>query len=380
MIRDGRHGRLASCAILAVGLCLFPRSRVVAAEAPPSPVSASAATPDAQKQAQKDLAAGQKLLKKGQFEEALAKLRASYAADPSGAALMGMGEAERQLDRPGDAYRDYDKALSAPSGDLQPADREAAQRALAELAALTGNGEGDAVGDRRDLHGRRPRARPRRDWPPAPAVAGASRVRGEQAGLRAAHVPRLGDGGQGSRDDADAQARGRRARRERRRSCHCRAPVPPRSRTRADVAASSTAPAAAPPPAALIASAATTRSDDAAASAGHSAAGHLSAAGRATSGHAECRQPPHPRSRRHLRLRSRRRHHHRRLRRLRQPCPTRRRRPQLLHPRRHGPATRRDSASGRHADPSSRTGSHPDSVGRPAPAAAADHRADSAAA
>jgi hypothetical protein len=138
VIRDGRSGRLASCGILVVGLSLFARSSVVAAEAPPSPASASVATPDAQKQGKKDLAAGQKLLKTGQFEEALAKLRASYAADPSGAALMGMGEAERQLDRPGDAYRDYEKALSSQAGDLQPPDREAAQRALAELAALTG--------------------------------------------------------------------------------------------------------------------------------------------------------------------------------------------------------------------------------------------------
>ena len=66
------------------------------------------------------------------------RLQASYAADPSGAALLGMGEAERQLDRPAEAYRDYEKALAAPAGDLQPADREAAQRTLGELAAQTG--------------------------------------------------------------------------------------------------------------------------------------------------------------------------------------------------------------------------------------------------
>lgn len=124
--------------MILVGLCLFMGSTVVAAEPPPSTAPVSTATPEARTQAKKDLAAGQKLLKKGQFEEALTKLRASYAADPSGAALMGMGEAERQVDRPGEAYRDYEKALSDPAGDLQPADREAAQRAVAELAALTG--------------------------------------------------------------------------------------------------------------------------------------------------------------------------------------------------------------------------------------------------
>ncbi|HEY6477688.1 MAG TPA: PEGA domain-containing protein [Polyangia bacterium] len=138
MNRNSRQHRFGSSPILAAGFFLFMRAGVAAAEPPPSPAPPSAATPEARTQAKKDLASGQRLVKRGQFDEALAKLRASYAADPSGAALMGMGEADRQLDRPGDAYRDYQRALSDPAGDLQPADREAAQRALTELAALTG--------------------------------------------------------------------------------------------------------------------------------------------------------------------------------------------------------------------------------------------------
>src|SRR5579863_4139981 len=122
-IRQRLVRALASRAILAVGLSLVLGGSAVAGEG---------------SQAKRDLVAGQKLLRRGQFDEALAKLRASYAGEPSGAALMGMGEAERQLDHPAEAYRDYEKALSDPSGDLQPADREAAQRALGELAGLTG--------------------------------------------------------------------------------------------------------------------------------------------------------------------------------------------------------------------------------------------------
>jgi hypothetical protein len=120
-----------------VCLSVLLRAGIVVADPAPAP-TASPAAPEARKQAKKDLAAGQRLLKKGQFDSALAKLQASYAADPSAAALMGMGDAERQLDRPGEAYRDYERALSDPAGDLQPADRDTAQRALAELAVLTG--------------------------------------------------------------------------------------------------------------------------------------------------------------------------------------------------------------------------------------------------
>ena len=130
IIRDRRPHRLVSRALVAVSVSLFLRSTVLAAEPSPSP--------EARRQAQKDLAAGQRLLERGQFEAALVRLQASYGADPSGGALMGMGEAERRLDHPAEAYRDYERAVSGPSGDLLPSDREAAQRALAELAAVTG--------------------------------------------------------------------------------------------------------------------------------------------------------------------------------------------------------------------------------------------------
>jgi hypothetical protein len=130
MIRGRRPHRLAWGSLLAVSLSLSVRSTAIAAEPPPSP--------EARSQAQRDLAAGQKLLGRGEFDAALVRLQASYAADPSGAALIGMAEAERHLDRPAEAYRDYERALARPSGDLLPADRDAAQRALAELAAVTG--------------------------------------------------------------------------------------------------------------------------------------------------------------------------------------------------------------------------------------------------
>jgi hypothetical protein len=129
-IRDKRPHRPALRSLRGASVWLLLRSTAIAGEPPPSP--------EARRQAQRDLAAGQSLLGRGQYDAALVKLQASYAADPSGAALLGLGEAERQLGHPGEAYRDYEKALSRPPGELLPSDREAAQRALAELAAVTG--------------------------------------------------------------------------------------------------------------------------------------------------------------------------------------------------------------------------------------------------
>jgi hypothetical protein len=99
---------------------------------------AAPATPEQKKAAKKDLAAGQKLLKQRSFEEALTKLEAAYAVDPKAETLLGIAEAQKATDRLVEAYRSYDKALHDGAAELKPKDRDAATRALADLAARTG--------------------------------------------------------------------------------------------------------------------------------------------------------------------------------------------------------------------------------------------------
>ena len=121
--------------ILIVGLAVSALSAEAVAQ-----VDLGAPTPTAerQRQAQKDLAAGQRLLKKGRFEAALSKLQAAYAVEPTGAALLGIALAERETDRPAEAHRSYERLLAGSAVELTAEEREGAQRALAELDAATG--------------------------------------------------------------------------------------------------------------------------------------------------------------------------------------------------------------------------------------------------
>jgi len=95
-------------------------------------------TPEQQERARRDLAAGQRLLKRERFEAALVKLQASYAVEPTAAALLGVAIAERETDRTPEAYRSYERLLAAPTMALSPEERDRAQRALAEIGAVTG--------------------------------------------------------------------------------------------------------------------------------------------------------------------------------------------------------------------------------------------------
>src|SRR6185369_650964 len=95
-------------------------------------------TPEQQERARRDLLAGQKLLKKGRFEAALAKLSAAYAVEPTAAALLGVAAAQRETERTPEAYRSYERLLAGPAEGLSPEERDGAQRALAELGAVTG--------------------------------------------------------------------------------------------------------------------------------------------------------------------------------------------------------------------------------------------------
>jgi hypothetical protein len=119
---------------LALALALSAFSAVARAEVDPSPVP----TAEQQERARRDLIAGQRLLKKGRFEAALVKLQAAYAVEPNAAALFGVAAAERETDRTPEAYRSYEKLLAGSTEGLSPDEREHAQRALAEIGAVTG--------------------------------------------------------------------------------------------------------------------------------------------------------------------------------------------------------------------------------------------------
>src|SRR5579862_4994416 len=103
--------------ILMVGLALSALSAEAVGQVD---LGAPPVTAERQKQAQKDLAAGQRLLKKGRFEAALTKLQAAYAVEPTGAALLGIALAERETDRSAEAHRSYEKVLAGPAGELTP--------------------------------------------------------------------------------------------------------------------------------------------------------------------------------------------------------------------------------------------------------------------
>ena len=127
---------------LVVALLGFGATRAVAQELPSGAGAPPAAAPVdpkvAKKQAAKDAAEGQKLLKTKSFAEAIPKLEASYAADPKPATLRALAEAQSGASQPLDAYRSYDKLLQAHGGELKPKDRTAVDAAMAVLAQATG--------------------------------------------------------------------------------------------------------------------------------------------------------------------------------------------------------------------------------------------------
>jgi|HubBroStandDraft_2_1064218.scaffolds.fasta_scaffold77605_1 hypothetical protein len=100
--------------------------------------SSAVPTPEQQEQARRDLAAGQRLLKKERFEAALVKLQAAYAVEPTAVTLLGVAIAERATDRIPEAYRSYERLLAGPTVALSTEARDRAQRAVTEMGAVTG--------------------------------------------------------------------------------------------------------------------------------------------------------------------------------------------------------------------------------------------------
>jgi hypothetical protein len=113
-------------------------TRAVAQDMPMDPTAASVDSKAAKKQAAKDAAEGQKLLKKRSFAEAVPKLEAAYAADPKGATLRALAEAQAGAGFSIEAYRSYEKLLQAHPDALKPKERDAVDVAMAMLAQQTG--------------------------------------------------------------------------------------------------------------------------------------------------------------------------------------------------------------------------------------------------
>src|SRR3954465_3184536 len=111
-MRDGTAMFRRTTLFMALALCGF--GTVAQAQVDPSPVP----TPEQQERARRDLAAGQKLLKKGRFEAALVKLAAASTVEPTAAALFGLAAAQRETDRTPEAYRSYQRLLAGPAEGL----------------------------------------------------------------------------------------------------------------------------------------------------------------------------------------------------------------------------------------------------------------------
>jgi hypothetical protein len=136
----GRTRALCFLAVLAGTVATNQAAAQSTAGSPPATAAAADAsaqpTADQKKQAKKDLADGNKLVAKKQFDEALPKLQAAYAVDPKPATLRSIAQCERQAKQLAKSYRSYEKLLADPK--VTPANKKAAEEALAELRDLTG--------------------------------------------------------------------------------------------------------------------------------------------------------------------------------------------------------------------------------------------------
>ena len=105
------------------------------------PATARGAAPSPgweRRQAERDAAEGRRLLRQGQFDEALFKLQSAYAVEPATEILLDLAEAQRGAGRTLDAYASYEALLHEHAVDLSGEQRQAVQSALNELGQKTG--------------------------------------------------------------------------------------------------------------------------------------------------------------------------------------------------------------------------------------------------
>lgn len=137
--RPGRMHARPQRQLRSIGLVLAALVAAPAASAQPKPPATAAAPSKAdQEAAKKKLAAGKKLLDAKSWQAALAELEAAYALDPKPAALLGKARAERELGRRADAYASYERARDQHAKELDFAQRAEVDKALKELALVTG--------------------------------------------------------------------------------------------------------------------------------------------------------------------------------------------------------------------------------------------------
>lgn len=90
------------------------------------------------RQAERDAAEGQRLLKQGLYDEALFKLKAAYTVQPTAETALGIATAQRGGARTLEAYASYETLLRDHGAELTADQRQSAETALAELALKTG--------------------------------------------------------------------------------------------------------------------------------------------------------------------------------------------------------------------------------------------------
>ncbi|HVT05992.1 MAG TPA: hypothetical protein VHO67_00970, partial [Polyangia bacterium] len=90
------------------------------------------------RQAERDAAEGQRLLKAGLYDEALFKLKAAYSVEPSAETAFGIASAQRGGGRTLEAYASYESLLRDHGSELSADQRQSAETALAELGLKTG--------------------------------------------------------------------------------------------------------------------------------------------------------------------------------------------------------------------------------------------------
>jgi hypothetical protein len=117
-------------------LCAIHAGGSARADVPPPPIGTP--TADDTREARRHFAVGNDLYKDGRYREALLEFDAAYGLSGRPAALLNVGDCQRQLNAYVDAYETYQAVLARHGAQLSPADKTAVQKAVDYLDGHTG--------------------------------------------------------------------------------------------------------------------------------------------------------------------------------------------------------------------------------------------------
>jgi hypothetical protein len=121
---------------IAVVVCATFASRLTRADVPTPPIGTPSA--DDMREARRHFAVGNDLYKDGRYKEALLEFDAAYGLSGRPAALLNVGDCQRQLNAYVDAYQTYQAVLARHGAQLSGADKAAVQKAVEYLEGHTG--------------------------------------------------------------------------------------------------------------------------------------------------------------------------------------------------------------------------------------------------